>query len=352
MKIILDAMSGDYAPNEILKGAVQARDEFGSELVLVGRKEVILRVAEEEGLSLDDIAIVDARDVVTMEDSPMVVLREKKNSSMSVGLRLLSEGQGDAFVSAGNTGALTVGSTLLLHRVPYIARAGIATIMPLRNPVLLMDSGASPEVNAKDLLQFAKMGSICMERIYLVENPRVGLLNNGAEHNKGRPVQIEAYELLSQSGLNFVGNVEGKDLPFNVCDVVVTDGFTGNILLKFLEGMGRFMLLTLKDMFYANTKSKISAFMMKEQVQDLKTRFDAAEYGGAPLLGISKPVIKAHGSSNARAVKNAIRQAESFVRTGVVEDIARFAFEEKEKERQAKAAAAETLQKAAAQESI
>lgn len=325
MKIILDVMSGDHAPKELLRGASLAREEYGSDILIVGREADIYRVAHEENISLEGLQMYFADDVISMEDQPTAILRQKKNCSMAVGLRLLAEGKGDAFVSAGNTGALTLGATSILRRVPGIGRAGIATIMPLRTPVLLMDSGANLEVSPVDLVQFAKMGEVFMGKVYDVRNPRVGLLNNGAEPVKGRPLQIEAYRLLSDSDVNFVGNVEAKDVPFSACDVLVTDGFSGNILLKFLEGMGRFMLLNLKDMFYSSTKAKLSAFMMKDKVSAMKQRFDAAEYGGAPLLGISRPVIKAHGSSNARAIKNAVRQAESFVRTGVCEEIAKWA---------------------------
>lgn len=325
MKIILDAMSGDYAPFEILKGAAAARDEFDSHILLVGQRETVFRAAEEENISLDGMDFVDAPDQITMEDKPSAIMKEKKNSSMGVGLRLLTEGKGDAFVSAGNTGALALGATFILRRVPGIARPGIATIMPLRAPVLLLDSGANLNVSPEDLLCFAKMGALCMERVYGVQSPRIGLLNNGAEPTKGHPLQVDTYTLLKNSDMNFVGNVEAKDLPFDACDVVVTDGFTGNIVLKFLEGMGRFMLLNLRDMFYSNTKTKVSAFMMKDKIGDMKRRFDATEYGGAPLLGVTKPVIKAHGSSNARAIKNAIRQAESFVNTGFVNELTEWA---------------------------
>ncbi len=341
MKIIVDAMSGDYAPHEILKGAVQAHEELGSDILLVGQKDIILQVAERESLDISSMDIAEAPDVLVMEDPPSAVMKEKKQSSMSVGLRLLSEGAGDAFVSAGNTGALALGSTFLLRRVPGIGRPAIATIMPLRAPVLLLDCGANLNVSPEDLLCFAKMGALCMERVYGVATPRVGLLNNGGEETKGHPLQQEAYALLKESGMNFVGNVEGKEIPFDCCDVLVADGFTGNVLLKFLEGMGRFMLLNLKDMFYSNTKTKVSAFMMKDKISDMKRRFDATEYGGAPFLGVTKPVIKAHGSSNARAVKNAIRQAESFVETGFIQDLTEWAAGDYVAQRQQRKKAAE-----------
>ena len=325
MTIILDAMSGDYAPYEILKGARLAKDELDCQILLVGHRETIFRAAEEEGISIDDMSIADASEQITMEDSPSAVMKEKKDSSMSVGLRLLSRGHGDAFVSAGNTGALALGATFLLRRVSGISRPAIATIMPLRSPVMLLDSGANLNVSPEELLCFAKMGSLCMERVYGIKSPRVGLLNNGTEPTKGHPLQVDAYRLLQSSDMEFVGNVEAKDLPFEICDVVVTDGFTGNIVLKFLEGMGRFMLLNLRDIFYSNAKTKLSALMLKDKIGDMKRRFDATEYGGAPLLGVTKPVIKAHGSSNAAAIKNAIRQAQDFVKTGFVQELTEWA---------------------------
>jgi glycerol-3-phosphate acyltransferase PlsX len=260
-----------------------------------------------------------------MEDKPLAVVREKRDSSMSVGLKQLSQGDGDAFVSAGNTGALITGATLIVKRIKGINRAAIATVLPLDNPILLIDAGANLTVTSDNICQFAFMGAKYMERIYEIDRPRVGQLNNGTEYNKGNALQVESFQLLSESGLNFVGNVESKALPFNVCDVLVTDGFTGNILLKSVEGMGKFMLHTLKDVFYTNLATKVSALTMKDKIRDMKHRFDASEHGGAPLLGISRPVIKAHGSSDANAIKNAVRQAISFVEGGINEDITAFA---------------------------
>ena len=327
MKIILDVMSGDHAPEELLRGAVMAASEFTeAEIVVVGNREVIRKIAFVNDLDISRLTVEHARGVISMEDPPLSVVRQKKDSSMSVGLRMLAEGRGDAFVSAGNTGALVTGATLLVRRIKGIQRAGIATVLPFPVPLLLMDSGANLTVTSEHLEQFAYMGSKYMEKIYDIKRPRVGLLNNGSEYNKGNQVQVEAYQLmLSQNELNFIGNVEGKELPFNVCDVLVTDGFTGNIVLKYTEGMGKFMLHLLKDVLTANLMIKLSAATMKDQLHRLKKQFDASEHGGAPLLGISKPVIKAHGSSDAVAIKNAIYQAINFVRTGINDAIAEFA---------------------------
>ena len=319
-------MSGDNAPLEIIKGASMAAQAYPEhKLVLVGDENVISDICVKHNISVEGIEILHAPSVITMEDKPLAVVREKRDSSMSVGLKQLSQGDGDAFVSAGNTGALITGATLIVKRIKGINRAAIATVLPLDNPILLIDAGANLTVTSDNICQFAFMGAKYMERIYEIDRPRVGQLNNGTEYNKGNALQVESFQLLSESGLNFVGNVESKALPFNVCDVLVTDGFTGNILLKSVEGMGKFMLHTLKDVFYTNLATKVSALTMKDKIRDMKHRFDASEHGGAPLLGISRPVIKAHGSSDANAIKNAVRQAISFVEGGINEDITAFA---------------------------
>ncbi len=326
MKILLDAMSGDNAPLEIIKGAAMAAKAYPEhQLVLVGDENVISDICVKHNISFAGIEILHAPTAITMEDKPLAVVREKRDSSMSVGLKQLSLGEGDAFVSAGNTGALITGATLIVKRIKGINRAAIATVLPLENPILLIDAGANLTVTSDNICQFAFMGAKYMERIYGIDRPRVGQLNNGTEYNKGNALQVESFQLLSESGLNFVGNVESKALPFNVCDVLVTDGFTGNILLKSVEGMGKFMLHTLKDVLYTNLATKVSALTMKDKIKDMKHRFDASEHGGAPLLGISRPVIKAHGSSDANAIKNAVRQAISFVEGGINEDITAFA---------------------------
>ena len=326
MKILLDAMSGDNAPLEIIKGASMAAKAYPDhKLVLVGDENVISDICVKHNISVEGIEILHAPTAITMEDKPLAVVREKRDSSMSVGLKQLSLGEGDVFVSAGNTGALITGATLIVKRIKGINRAAIATILPLENPILLIDAGANLTVTSDNICQFAFMGAKYMERIYGIDRPRVGQLNNGTEYNKGNALQVESFQLLSESGLNFVGNVESKALPFNVCDVLVTDGFTGNILLKSIEGMGKFMLHTLKDVLYTNLATKVSALTMKDKIKDMKHRFDASEHGGAPLLGISRPVIKAHGSSDANAIKNAVRQAISFVEGAINDDITAFA---------------------------
>ena len=325
MKILIDVMSGDNAPREMIKGAEMAAKEFDQNIVIIGDENVIADIAVKNDIDLSSIEIVNATSVITKEDKPMFVVREKRDSSMSRGLKMLADGEVDAFVSAGNTGALITGATLIVRRITGINRAAIATVLPLSNPVLLMDSGANLTITSDNILQFAFMGAKYMEKIYGIDRPRVGQLNNGTEYNKGNELQVESYQVLSESGLDFVGNIESKEVPLNVCDVLVTDGFTGNIFLKSVEGMGKFMMGLLKDVLKTNIATMASALTMKNKLSDIKHRFDTSEHGGAPLLGISKPVIKAHGSSDAKAIKNAVRQAIHFVETGINEDITIFA---------------------------
>ena len=319
MKIIVDVMGGDHAPEETVKGAVWAAKEQDAELVLVGNSNDIERIAKENGYDLSGMEIVHAEDVVHMEDDPIAVVRTKPNSSMAVGLKMLAEGKGDAFVSTGNTGALFTGATLIVRKAKGVQRAGIGAVLPCKNPVLLLDTGANVVVTEENLEQFAIMGSAYLRKMYGIERPRVGLLNNGAEECKGTDLQRAAYVKLSQNTeINFVGNVEGSTLPFDVCDVLVTDGFTGNILLKSIEGVGKMILGKLKGVFTASFLTKISYLMVKPQLRSMKKELDPSEHGGAPILGIAKPVIKAHGSSDAKAFKNAIRQAIEFAGSGAV----------------------------------
>ena len=321
MNIILDAMSGDKAPLEIIKGAAMALKQYDVQLTLVGNREIITRIAAEQGLSLDGVRIEHTEAIITMEDDPISVVRAKKNSSMAVGLRMLKE-EGDAFVSAGNTGALHAGSSLIVRPIKGIQRAAIATVLPLAKPMLMLDSGANTNVTAEYMLQWAVMGSIYMKNIFGIDSPAVGLLNNGAESHKGTPVVAEVHKIMAESReIRFVGNVEGNQVVSSPCDVLVADGFTGNITLKLLEGMGKFFMGSLKGMYTKNALTKMSFLVMKDQLRAFKKQFDASEHGGAPLLGLRKPVIKAHGSSDAAAICNAVRQAMTFVRTGVIDEI-------------------------------
>lgn len=324
MRIIIDVMSGDNAPAELIRGAVLAAQSYKADFTMVGDESVIRRVCYENdfdisGLRLD---IEHSRQIVTMEDQPLCVVRDKSDSSMAIGLKMLAEGRGDAFISAGNTGALHAGSTLIVRRIKGVKRSAIATLLPFQEPLMLIDSGANTEVSKEQLEQFAVMGSIYMNNILGVSHPRVGLANIGTEPTKGTKQLVEAYEYLAQSdSINFVGNIEGKQIPFSACDVLVCDGFTGNIILKLTEGLSSFLLKKLKGVMTSNVLTKVSALSMKGKLTEMKKAFNAADYGGAPMLGISKPVIKAHGSSGAEDIKNAAKQAITFINTGVIREI-------------------------------
>lgn len=332
MRIIVDVMGGDNAPGELVKGACRAAELYTADYTMVGDREAIENVAKENGLDLSAFEIVDAKGVVEMTDDPITVVRKKGDSSMVVGLRLLADGKGDAFVSTGNTGALFTGATLIVRRLKGIKRAGIAALLPLSTPVLLLDSGANVTVTPECLEDFAMMGSVYMKKAFGIENPRVGLLNNGSEECKGTELQINTYKLLEKNeNINFVGNIEANRVPFDACDVLVTDGFSGNILLKSIEGVGKLMLGAMKDLFYKDAVTKVAGLMVKKHVGELKRKFDPAEHGGAPLLGFKKPVIKAHGNSKAKAFANAIRQAHAYASSGITDDIAVAALAVREK---------------------
>ncbi|MBQ3756571.1 MAG: phosphate acyltransferase PlsX [Oscillospiraceae bacterium] len=322
MKIIIDAMGGDNAPQEIIKGALRAKHELGIDLILVGQEEAI-RACLPAG---EDVEIVDAREIITMEDDPSTATRRKKDSSMAVSLRLLKEGAGDAVVSAGSTGALLTGATLTVKRIHGIRRAALAPVLPAgEHGVMLIDCGANVECTAEYLLQFAFMGSFYAQKLMGVPEPRVGLLNVGTEDTKGGELQHQAFDLLQQAGrqkrIRFVGNIEGTDVFSGNVDVVVTDGFTGNVLLKSAEGIIKFMMHSLKDVFYRSTINKLAAAVLKKDLAAMKKSMDVNEVGGTALVGISKPVVKAHGSSNEASFFAAIRQAKQFAESGIIDDI-------------------------------
>ncbi len=324
MKIIVDAMGGDNAPQEIVKGALRARRELNVDLTLVGQKEAILACLEGE--AQEGIEIVDAREIVTMEDDPSTATRRKKDSSMAVALRLLKDGEGDAVVSAGSTGALLTGATLTVKRIHGIRRAALAPVLPAgEKGVMLIDCGANVECTAEYLLQFAYMGSFYAKKLMHIDNPRIGLLNVGTEDTKGGELQHQAFELLKKAHeegrIRFVGNVEGTGVFSGAADVVVTDGFTGNVLLKSAEGIIKYMMHVLKGVFYKSTKNKLAAAVLKNDLSEMKRSMDVNEVGGTALVGISKPVIKAHGSSNEASFFAAIRQAKQFAESGIIADI-------------------------------
>lgn len=318
MRIILDAMGGDNAPGAILAGAVAAAREYGVEIVAVGDTEKMEAAARGQGLDLAGIELVQAGEVIEMCDEPARAIRRKKDSSMVVGLGLLAQGKGDAFVSAGSTGALHVGASLLVRTVQGVKRPALATVIPGATPFLLLDSGANVECRPAMLEAFGVMGSVYMQKVMGIARPRVALLNNGAEESKGTPLYQQAYQLLKANPhIHFVGNIEPRDIPAGVADVVVADGFTGNAVLKLTEGLAKFFGGKVKAIFKKNLLTKLAYLMVKGGVADFKKGMDADEYGGAPFLGAARPVIKAHGSSNARAIQNAIRQAKLCVESNL-----------------------------------
>lgn len=323
MKIIVDAMGGDNAPLEILKGSMMAVDEFPiDEIVFVGDENKINTCAKENHISLKKSSVVHCTQEISMSDDLKAVIKTKPDSSLSVGFKLLNDGVGDAFVSAGNTGAITMGSTLITKRIKGVKRPAIASVMPNAEKFfLLMDCGANAECRAEFLYQFGVLGSLYMKNIMKIDQPRVALANNGSEETKGTPVIKEAYQLMKNSPLNFVGNIEGRQIPFGGADVVVADGFTGNLILKTYEGVAKVLMNEIKSIFYKNTLSKLSYLGVKSGIDEMKKQFDYKEYGGAVMLGVKKPVIKAHGSADARTFKNAIKQAVWFLQTDLISKI-------------------------------
>lgn len=320
MRVIVDAFGGDNAPLEVIKGCARAVSELGVNVVLTGSRNKIEKCAAENGISLSGIEIEHTDDVFDIHEEPKEIIKSGSNSSMALGLRLLSEGKGDAFVSAGSTGALVMGATFIVKRIKGIKRVAPSPVMPAdKGSFVLVDAGANTECRPEMLVQFAVMGSAYMEKVMGVKDPKVGLLNIGSEETKGRELEIAAYKLLEESGLNFVGNIEARDMPKGEVQVVVTDGFTGNIALKLYEGMGSFFSKKLKWIF--SGLGKIGAIVSLGKIKELRRQMDYKEVGGSALLGVKKPVIKAHGSSDATAFFNAARQAKKIVDGNVIGEI-------------------------------
>jgi len=322
LKIVVDAMGGDYAPIEIVKGAIEAAREFEIDIIFVGdEKKVKAELAKYDAGKLP-VSVVHAPEVIEMGEPPAVALRKKKGSSIMIGTKLVIEGFGDAFVSAGNTGAVMGSSLLGFGRVKGIHRPAIASVFPtIKGFTMILDIGANAECDPQNLQQFAVMGNIYSSKILGVDEPKVGLLNIGEEETKGNPLYVEAFKLIKQSNLNFIGNIEGRDITGDVADVIVCDGFVGNVVLKFGEGLARDLMSMIKEELKKNIFVKIGAALVFSQAKGLRKKTDYAEYGGAPLLGVNGVCIICHGTSQARAVKNAIRVAKECVEINVVECI-------------------------------
>ena len=331
MKILLDAMGGDNAPDANIKGAINAINQIKAELVLIGKEEIIReKVKIFYGKTLEEISprlkVKNATETIEMEDKPTDSIKHKKDSSMVVGFRMLKEGEGDVFISAGNSGALLAGATLLVGRIKGIDRPALAGILPsYKSRLVLIDSGANTNCRPINLLQFAQMSSIYIRNTFGVESPRIGLLNIGTEETKGNELTRESYNLLKEKSqelnINFIGNVEGRDAFSGEVDAIVTDGFTGNVFLKAVEGLGKFVKRTLKESLTENIFAKIAALPALPAMNKFAKTMDYKSYGGALFLGVKKPVVKAHGSSDEKLFEFTIKQAEKFVENKTVENL-------------------------------
>ncbi|MBQ8793370.1 MAG: phosphate acyltransferase PlsX [Clostridia bacterium] len=323
MRVVVDAFGGDNAPLEIVKGAADASIQFETEITLTGNKQTIENIITENNLKFfGELHIVDTDDVISMHDDPTTILKAHSNSSMALAFKELCENRADAFVSAGSTGAIVVGGTLIVKRIKGIKRPALGGLIPSPDGhYMLLDMGANAECRPEMLAQFGIMASVYLEKVEGIENPKIGLLNIGVEDTKGDELRTEAYKLLQEAPINFVGNIESREMPKGVCDAVIADGFTGNIALKLIEGTSITLFKMVKKALYKNLLNKIAALILKKDLYALKSMMDSSEVGGAPLLGVSKPVIKAHGSSDAKAIKNAIKQAIIFTNKNVINTI-------------------------------
>lgn len=324
MRVVIDAFGGDNAPLEIVKGASLASLEYGCEITLCGNETEINKVISENYLKFSgELKIVHSDDVISMHDDPTSLIKAHKESSMALAFKELSEDRADAFVSAGSTGAVVVGGTLIVKRIKGIKRPALGGMIPSpKGNYMLMDMGANSECRPEMLEQFGIMASAYLKGVEGIKNPKIGLLNIGTEDTKGTELQKEAYTLLKNAPINFVGNIESREMPKGECDAVITDGFTGNIALKLIEGTATTLFKLIKQVLYKNIFNKLAALVIKKDLYSLKSMMDSTEVGGAPLLGVRKPVIKAHGNSDAKAMKNAVRQAITFTETKVIDAIA------------------------------
>lgn len=322
MKIALDAMGGDYAPREIVRGAWEACKESGLKIILVGNRDSLIDCINQLGEPCDGLEIIHAEDVINMDEAPAVAVRRKKNSSIVKSAELVRNGYAQAMVSAGSTGATMAAALLSWGRIPGIVRPAIASVLPTeRGVTILLDVGANVDCKPKHLLQFALMGSLYANKILGIENPRVGLLNVGAESSKGNELTQQTYPLLKESSLNFFGNIEGRDIFQGAVDVAVCDGFVGNVVLKTGEGLADTLMKMIKKEMQQSSLAKIGATLTLPAMKNLKKRLDYSEYGGAPLLGLNGVAIVCHGSSKALAIKNALYRARESVDNGLINAI-------------------------------
>lgn len=326
MKIMVDAFGGDNAPIDVIKGGLLALEAYSDiELFISGNEKILRKIATENNIDISKMTIVDAEDVIDVDEDPTEIRRSKNSSSMAVGLKALKSGVVDAFVSAGSTGALVVGSSVLVGRIKGVKRAALAPVLRTDNGCfMILDAGANLDCRPEMFVQFGIMGSVYVKRVLGISDPRVGLANVGVEPSKGTESHRYGYELLNKCKyINFIGNVEARDIFFGKCDVIVCDGLSGNMILKTAEGTSKFLIGILKEMFSRTIFTKLAALGLRNQIKRVKKTVDYREYGGAILLGISKPVIKAHGSSDANAFKNAINQARMCVREKIIDEMSK-----------------------------
>lgn len=324
VKVALDAMGGDNAPKEIVKGAVEAvKEDERIQVILIGKEALVQAELERYEYDKNRILVVNADEVISNDEAPVMAIRQKKNSSIVVALNMVKKGEADAFVSAGSTGAILVGSQLVVGRIRGIERAPLAPLIPTMNGVsLLIDCGANVDARASHLVQFAKMGSLYMEHVIGVSQPRVAIVNIGAEEEKGNMLVKETYPLLKNCNeINFVGSIEARDIPYGKADVIVCEAFVGNVILKLYEGVAGALVQQIKEGLMSTTVSKIGAALSKSALKKTLKKLDASEYGGAPMLGLNGLVVKTHGSSNSKDVKNSIIQCALFKEQNINEKI-------------------------------
>lgn len=332
VKVALDAMGGDYAPVETVKGAIAALDaDPRIRVALVGKEDLIRNELAKYSFQKDRIEIVPASEMIEMAEGPVNAIRTKKDSSLVVGLNMVKNGDADALVSAGNTGAVLAGGQLIVRRLKGVQRPPLAPLIPTAaGPKLLIDCGANVDARPSHLVQFAHLGSIYMESVMGMKNPRVALVNIGAEEEKGNELSKETYPLLKESGkINFIGNIEARDIPYGKADVIVTEAFVGNVILKLYEGEAKVLLKGIKDAIYSTTRSKIGGALLKPALKKTLGAFDVSQYGGAPLLGLRGLVVKTHGSSKANEIRNTILQCLTFKQQDVNGKIRKYLDEEK-----------------------
>lgn len=319
MKIIVDGMGGDNAPESTVRGSIEAVKEYDIEIIITGPRELLEKELNKYDYPKNKITILNASEKIENTDNPTLAIRKKKDSSLVVALKAMTENKGDGVISAGNTGALLAGGLFIVKRIDGIDRAALTVIYPTtKGASLLVDAGANMDSKPEYLEQFAIMGSIYVENVMNIKNPKVGLVNVGIEDEKGNQLTKDAYALIKQRNINFVGNIEARDLPEGIVDVIVCDGFVGNIILKLTEGMAKSIFTLLKRGFVKNTKSKLGALLLKPEMIKLKKVLDYREYGGAPLLGTKQPIVKAHGSSDYYAFKNGIIHLKTFIEKDVI----------------------------------